>query len=665
MMTTALTWYIETGSPYPMGATLTERGANFTLFSHHAEKVELCLFDGANESRLQMPARSGSVFHGFVPGVKAGQRYGFRVYGDNGKPGNRFNPQKLLIDPYSKKIDGKPHYRTPEEMAWFHFADGRDNAALAPKSIVVGASIFDWEDDRRPNTPWHKTVIYEAHIKGLTKQFPDLQHAGTYRALADERVISYLKNLGITAVELLPLHQHLDEYHLQYSGLSNYWGYNTYSHFAVEPDYAAQAEHADEELKTAVKALHRAGLEVILDVVYNHTADQDEHGPMLCQRGIDNASWYWTQQDGRYENWSGCGNTLNVAQRDVARWVADSLRYWAETFHIDGFRFDLGTILGREPQFQAHGRFLNLLYQDPQLASCKLIAEAWDIGADGYHVGSFPAPFSEWNGRFRDDMRAFWVWESGNLGAFAERLSGSADIFGHNGRPPSASVNFITAHDGFTLNDLVSYNEKHNHANGEHNRDGHNDNISYNHGAEGATDDTEILTAREYTAKALLASLFLSAGTPMLLGGDEFGNSQQGNNNGYCQDNTLTWLDWPSAKHPLQNYTQQLINLRAQIPLIGLNRWWQADDVRWLDSFGSEMTEEDWHNRHSKAMQVAISGGWLLLVNAKRQPQSFKLPQGNWQLASTPSEKFDYTKNGLFSVEHMGIWVLQKHDTRP
>lgn len=658
------TWHIEAGRPYPLGVSLQENGANFAVFSFNAEAVELCLFDGGQETRLKLPSRFGTVFCGFVPNVKAGQRYGFRAYAENvGGHYACFNPQKLLIDPYAKKIDGKPRYRNAEEMAWFHHSDDRDNAAVAPKSVVVPSEGFDWGDDRHPDTPWQHTVIYEAHVKGLTRQFPDLEHAGTYRALADQRVIGYLQQLGVTAVELLPVHQHLDEYHLQQAGLSNYWGYNTYSHFALEPDYAANPQHAADEFKQAVKALHQAGIEVIIDVVYNHTAEQDIGGPTLCQRGLDNSLWYWQNAAFEYENWSGCGNTLKVVNRDISRWVMDSLRYWVQEFHIDGFRFDLGTVLGREPGFNAYGRFLNGLFQDPVLAGRKLIAEAWDIGEDGYHVGKFPQPFAEWNGLFRDDMRAFWNWESGNLGVFAGRLSGSADTFDHSGRLPSASVNFITAHDGFTLQDLVSYNEKHNDANGEQNRDGHNENFSYNHGTEGASSDASVVESREYTAKALLASLFLSAGTPMLLSGDEFGNSQQGNNNSYCQDNATAWLDWPPQPHVLQDYVRGLIGLRKQIKLLNTDTWWKPSQALWLNSDGLEMSEADWYDYSTKAMQVLLDGEWLLLVNGKRTAQNFKLPQGSWTTSFVPSEKFNYEPDcAQYEVLHMGIWVLRKAD---
>lgn len=653
---------VYSGVPYPMGATLADGGVNFAVCSERAERVELCLFDGSHETRLTLPSRCGSVFCGFVPEIGAGQRYGFRVYGKN-THGACFNPQKLLADPYARKIDGKPSYRDAAEMAWFRPEDGRDNAAVAPKCVVVGSSRFDWEDDRRPRISKGKTVLYEAHVKGLTKQFPDLAHAGTYRALCDERVIAYLKDLGVTTVELLPVHLHLDEYHLQQTGLRNYWGYNTYAHFAVETDYAADARDADDELKQAVKTLHRAGLEVVLDVVYNHTTEQDETGAMLCQRGIDNALWYWQKHDGTYENWSGCGNTLKAAHRDVARWIADSLRYWAQDFHIDGFRFDLGTILGREPDFRADAHLFRIIYQDPALADLKLIAEAWDVGADGYRLGGFPQPFAEWNGRFRDDMRAFWVWENGNLGAFAERFAGSSDLFAHANRQPSDGINFITAHDGFTLRDLVSYNEKHNLANGENNRDGHNDNISYNHGIEGETDDASVLESREYTAKALLASLFLANGTPMLTAGDEFGNSQQGNNNGYCQDNPTTWLDWGNADRSLLDYTKQLIALRREIALIGEDIWWNDSRVAWLNTDGMPMKPENWHDRSSKAMQIVLDGKWLVLVNGARSRRLFNLPQGRWKISCVPSQKFNYnmTANCL-TAEHMGIWILQNED---
>ena len=650
---------MQPGRPYPMGATPENGGVNFTLFSSCADKVELCLFDGGHETRLPLPAKSGAVYHGFVAGIGAGQRYGYRVYGqDRPSEGMYFNPHKLLLDPYAKAVEGNAVYATPSQLAWFRPENNRDNAGVAPKSVVVGASEFDWGDDQLPQTPLAQSVIYEAHVKGFTRLFPDLADAGSYRALADKRVIGHLKDLGITAVELLPVQQHLDERHLQERGLSNYWGYNTCSHFAVEPRYAARPEEAADELRAAVKALHQAGIEVILDVVYNHTAEQDVFGPMLCQRGIDNAAWYWVNQAGEYENWSGCGNTVRVAGRENTRWIMDSLRYWAEAFHIDGFRFDLAAILGREPEFNAYGRFFQACYQDPLLAGRKLIAEPWDIGWGGYQMGGFAAPWAEWNDRFRDDMRAFWVHQSGNLGAFAERFAGSSDIFRHSGKKPSDGINFITAHDGFTLHDLVSYNSKHNEANGEDNRDGHNDNISDNHGIEGDTDDAAILEAREYTAKALLASLLLANGTPMLLAGDELGNSQQGNNNGYCQDNEITWLAWAQQDGRLKEYVQQLTALRREIGLLQEDIWWDGR-VQWLDAGGVPMDEAAWHNTDTKAMQIVLDNQWLLLVNGQRSEQRFTLPQAGWACRLAPSERFRHATDRC-SVEHMGIWLFHK-----
>lgn len=653
------TYTVSDGLCWPMGASVRDGGVNFALFSTCADKIELCLFDGDTETRLPLPARSGHIHHGFVAGIGAGQRYGYRVYGQNRPSENIvFNPNKLLLDPYAKAVDGQPVYADAEQLAWFRPDDARDNAAVAAKSVVQMPSEFDWSGDRLPQTPLARSVIYEAHVKGLTRLFPDLANAGTYRALADQRVRGHLKSLGITAVELLPVQQHLDERHLQEMGLRNYWGYNTWSHFAVEPRYAAEPERAADELREAVKALHSDGIEVILDVVYNHTAEQDETGPMLCQRGIDNAAWYRVDGNGAYENQSGCGNTLRLAQPEVLRWAMDSLRYWADEFHIDGFRFDLAAVLGRAPDFDAAAAFFQACAQDPVLVGRKLIAEPWDIGRGGYQLGAFPPPFAEWNDRFRDDMRAFWVKQNGALGIFAERFAGSADIFRRRNKKPSDGINFITAHDGFTLHDLVSYNGKHNQANGENNRDGHNDNLSDNHGIEGETDDEAVLEAREYTAKALLASLILANGTPMLLAGDEFGNSQQGNNNGYCQDNATTWLQWPeeASEGRLKEYVRALITLRREISLLGEDVWWDGR-VEWLDAGGTTMTEAAWHNHESKAMQILIDKKWLLLVNGKRGGQIFTLPQTGWTCRLAPSENSLQSDDG-YHVAHMGIWLF-------
>ncbi|OSI32814.1 glycogen debranching protein GlgX [Neisseria dumasiana] len=650
---------ISGGLPYPLGATVRDGGVNFAVFSSSAEKIELCLFEGGTETRITLPAKSGGVFHGFVPNIAAGQRYGYRVYGTHyPELGLLFNPQKLLLDPYAKAVDGKPQYRNERELAHFHYRNGSDNAAVAPKSVVVEEQPFDWENDRHPNTPWAQTVIYEAHVKGLTKLMPDVQHAGTYAALADGRVIGRLKALGITAVELLPIQTHLDEYHLQQRGLSNYWGYNTCSHFAVETGYAADPQQAANELRRAVKALHQAGIEVILDVVYNHTAEQDlDVGLMLCQRGIDSPAWYWQDGEGRLCNWTGCGNTVQIAGHNATRWVMDSLRYWVQSFHIDGFRFDLGTVLGREPDFHSNARFFQTARQDPVLAGRKLIVEPWDIGAGGYSLGQFPYPFAEWNDRFRDDMRAFWLQDSGNVGIFAERLAGSSDIFQARSRQPSAGVNFITAHDGFTLQDLVSYNDKHNEANGEGNRDGHSHNLSWNHGAEGETDDAAVNLARSRTVKALLASLLLSNGTPMLTAGDESGNSQQGNNNGYCQDNEICWLDWHRRNEEREQYTRELLAVRREIPLLNEDVWWSSRRVQWLNSDGLEMKSRDWDDRTAKALQIRIDNKWLLLVNGKHSPQTFVLPHGRWVCRLAP-EDVPVSVQPECSVSHAGIWIF-------
>lgn len=653
---------IQSGDPYPMGATVRDGGVNFAIFSAHATAIDLCLFDEQGvETRFRLPENDGFIWHGFVVGIGVGQRYGYRVYGEYApEKGYFFNPNKLLIDPYSKQLDGKPVYRNASELAWYRVDNQHDNGSIAPKSVVVGKSDFDWQDDQHPNTPMSQTVIYEAHVKGFTQLFPDLANAGTYRALTDQRVIDYLKNLGITAVELLPIHEHLDEGHLQALGLKNYWGYNTYSHFAVERSYASDPLQAADEFRQAVKALHAAGLEVILDVVYNHTAEQDARGPTLCQRGIDNTSWYWvSEESGNYYNWAGTGNALKMTGRDILRWAVDSLRYWVQEFHVDGFRFDLGTVMAREPEFNVYRGFFSVLYQDPILIKRKLIVEAWDIGSDGYHLGNFTYPYSEWNGAFRDDVRRFWCEHNGDLAALATRWAGSDDLFGKGGRKPSASINFITAHDGFTLHDLVCYQHKHNHDNGEQNRDGHNENLSNNHGIEGPTNDQHINQLRNHTRKALLATLMLSNGTPMLLAGDEMGNSQHGNNNAYCQDNKIGWVDWQHDQSDLHDYVRELIMLRGEIELLQKNKWFDEQDVCWLKPDGTKMEDKDWQNTTIKAMQIQLDKKWLICINGKYTKESFRLPENvAWRCRSTPSLPCNYKKHQL-KVSHMGVWVFQ------
>lgn len=654
---------MQSGKPYPMGATVCDNGVNFAVYSANANAIELCLFDEQHhETRFRLPEKDGFIWYGFVANIGAGQRYGYRVYGEYApEKGYFFNPNKLLIDPYSKQLDGKPILRNADELAWYRPEDARDNAHIAPKSVVVGASQFDWQNDKHPNTPIGQTIIYEAHVKGFTQQFPDLAHAGTYLALADKRVIQYLQTLGVTAVELLPIHEHLDEYHLQALGLHNYWGYSTYSHFSVERDYAANPLQAADEFRQAVKALHAAGIEVILDVVYNHTAEQDLKGAMLCQRGMDNVNWYWVNEEtGNYFNWAGTGNALKMVNRDVLRWAADSLRYWVQEFHVDGFRFDLGTVMAREPEFNVYRGFFSLLYQDPILAQRKLIVEAWDIGDNGYHLGNFACPYLEWNGAFRDDVRQFWCEQNGDLGALATRWAGSSDLFHKCGRKPSASLNFITAHDGFTLRDLVSYNKKHNQMNQEHNQDGHNENHSHNHGTEGNTHNPQINTLRQYTSQALLATLLLANGTPMLLAGDEFGNSQRGNNNAYCQDNSISWLDWHNSEHDscLQNDVRQLIGLRRKIELLNQNIWFDDESVSWRNTDGKIMQLIDWQDKNKKAMQIQLAQNWLICINGKHAAEVFRLPENkNWQCHYAPSQEFTL-QNNMLNVAHLGVWVF-------
>lgn len=660
-------WTIRAGRADPLGACVRDGGVNFVLFSAQAEKIELCLFVADQETRLCLPARSGHLWHGFVPGATAGLRYGYRIHGGAGA--RYCNPQKLLIDPYTRALDGSPGYGSAEERAWFDPGDSRDNAARAAKSVVSGNHACDWGDDSHPDVAWAQTVIYEVHVKGFTRLFPDLKHAGSYRALADPRVIAHLTRLGVTAVELLPIQQHFDEAELQRRGMVNYWGYNTVAHFAVEPRYAADSAQAAAEFSAAVKALHSAGIEVILDVVYNHTAEEDRKGPLLCQRGIDNAAWYLTDDAGDYLNHSGCGNTVQVAHRDITRWLLDSLRYWVENFHVDGFRFDLATVLGREPEFAPYGKFFQALYQDPVLRARKLIVEPWDLGDRGYQLGAFAQPLSEWNGRFRDDIRRFWVQQSGALGLFAERFAGSSDLFCHDGRAPAASLNFITAHDGFTLRDLVSYDHKHNEANGEQNQDGSEDNFSDNHGVEGKTRDPEILAARRDTQKALLATLLLANGTPMLLAGDEFGHSQQGNNNAYCQDNETTWLNWRDRDEELLSYCRALIACRKEFTESGGQGAWWGQNVRWFTCDAREMRAQDWSNRQTKALQILIDDHWLLLVNGKRGAQGFFLPEGAWRCRLAPREMQQQSLSPQDGVSQliipcMGLWVYRRASFR-
>ena len=654
------------GKPSPMGYSQTrENGlkiSNFALFSSAADAVELCLFRDGKESRFAM-SRTDDIWHVAIEGVELNDEYAFRITGKNDR--TLANPQKLMLDPYAKAVSHKPDLSSSEARSIFLLNDERDNAAVAPKGRIVDEH-FDWSGDCKPSIPWAQTIVYELNIKGfsqLNTRIPE-NIRGTYEALAHPENIAYFKSLGITSLEFLPVNFFIDEPHLQEKGLRNYWGYNPLAMFALEPSYAADQKQPLNEFKSMVKALHQAGIEVILDVVFNHTAESEKSFPTFCQRGIDDKTYYWQNEHGDYLNWTGCGNMLNLANDVTRKWVLDCLRYWVTECHVDGFRFDLATVLGREtPDFNPNAKLFAEMEQDEVLQKIKLIAEPWDIGHYGYQVGCFPAYFSQWNDRFRDDMCRFWLWQSGEVGAFAERFAGSSDIFKREGRLPHGSLNFITAHDGFTLRDLVSYNHKHNDANGEENRDGRNENYSYNHGIEGSQLDladewqSAVENNRVLSEKGLLGSLLLANGVPMLLAGDEFGNSQYGNNNAYCQDNEITWLKWDDFNQTLFDFTKQTIALRKKIQSLQQGAWWSDENVEWLNTRGNPMTLDDWHNRESKALQVMLDGKYLFLINAKTEPQSFYLPNGKWKkIAETENsviQQCDVSGIAFEVLEHM------------
>ncbi|WP_295976121.1 glycogen debranching protein GlgX [uncultured Xanthomonas sp.] len=651
---------IREGLPYPLGATWDGLGVNFALYSAHATKVELCLFDdrGREIERIALPEYTDEIWHGYLPDARPGQLYGYRVYGPYAPDaGHRFNPNKLLLDPYAKQLVGELKwapalfgYTIGHKDADLSF-DRRDSAAYMPKCAVIDPA-FTWGKDQRPQTPWDSTVIYETHLRGTTMRHPSVPEAwrGTFSGLKVDEVVEHIKRLGMTAVELLPVHAFVDDEYLLKQGLRNYWGYNTIGFFAPHPRY--MATRTVSEFKQMVARLHSAGLEVILDVVYNHTAEGNELGPTLSFKGIDNASYYRLAEDRRfYINDTGTGNTFDLTNAGALRMVNDSLRYWVAEMHVDGFRFDLATILGREHHgFDPKGGFLDACRQDPLLSQVKLIAEPWDVGPGGYQVGAFPPGWSEWNDKFRDNVRAFWRGDEGQLAELATRLTGSADLFNHRGRRPTASVNFVTAHDGFTLHDLVSYSHKHNEANGEHNRDGSDNNISANYGVEGETDDEQINALRLRQMRNLLATLLLSQGTPMLLAGDEFGRSKGGNNNTYCQDNELTWLNWEAGPraHQLSAFVSRLTHLRAHYPLLHRARFFDGvydeelgiKDVTWLAPDGGEMTEASWHDPHARALMMRLDGRapssglrqaasnvtLLMIVNGAVEDVEFTLP---------------------------------------
>ena len=666
------------GTPYPLGATYDGAGTNFSIFSEGAERIELCLFDDAGtETRVDLPEMVAFCWHGYVPDVGPGQRYGYRVHGpwdpDNGQ---WYNPAKLLLDPYAKAIEGKVDWN--EAVFPYHFDNPEnskndlDSGPFMPKAIVTNP-WFDWQNDRAPRTPWHKTIIYETHVKGFTARHPEIPERirGTYEAIAHPAAIDHLKKLGITAVELLPVHHFIHDSHLVDRGLRNYWGYNSIGYLAPHNEYAASGQRGQQvqEFKNLVRTLHREGIEVILDVVYNHTAEGNHLGPVLSMKGIDNAAYYRTMADNRryYMDYTGTGNTLNMRHPHVLQLMMDSLRYWILEMHVDGFRFDLAATLARELHaVDRLSAFFDIIQQDPVVSQVKLIAEPWDVGEGGYQVGNFPPLWSEWNGKYRDSVRDYWLGTDEPLGEIAYRFTGSSDLYEGTGRRPYASVNFITAHDGFTLNDLVSYNDKHNEANGENNQDGESHNRSWNLGAEGPTDDPAVNAARNRQKRNFLATLFLSQGIPMLLGGDEIGRTQQGNNNAYCQDNEISWYDWDNADQDLLAFTRAIIEFRRKHPVFMRRRWFQGQplhgsgvtDIGWFKPDGTPMTEQDWEEGYANSLGVFLNGeaiptrdprgervlddSFYILFNAWNDAITFTLPQGpwgdRWQLILSTSE---------------------------
>jgi isoamylase len=698
---------IEEGLPNPLGATWDGRGTNFAVFSANATKVEVCIFDSTGDkeiSRTELPEYTDQIFHGYLPEVGPGTLYGFRVHGPyEPDHGHRFNPNKLLLDPYARAHAGDLTWNpavfgykmeSGDDLTF----DDRDSAAFVPKCVVVD-SAFDWVGDAdRTLVPWDRTIVYETHVKGFTKRHPEVpeQLRGTYAGLGVKAVVDYIKSVGVTSVELLPVHTFINDNNLQEKGLSNYWGYNTIGFFSPDPRYAADVPNSLREFKEMVARYHAAGLEVILDVVYNHTAEGNEKGPTLSFKGIDNASYYRLLPDQKryYINDTGTGNTVNLSHPRVIQMVTDSLRYWEQEMHVDGFRFDLGTILAREPSgFDEQSGFLKAVDQDPTLARIKLIAEPWDCGPGGYQVGGFPPGWAEWNDKFRDVVRDFWRGEA-LAGELTPRLCGSGDLFNREGRRSWASVNFVTAHDGFTLRDAVTYNDKHNEANGEGNRDGNSSNRSWNCGVEGETDDPEINKLRQRQVRNILSTLLLSQGLPMLLAGDEMGRTQHGNNNAYCQDNEISWVDWAvdDAGRDLLKFTQKLIALRNRYPVLRRSRFLTGElntelgvrDVTWINANGSEMQDWQWKDAGMKCFGMMIDGRAqvtgirkrgdqatvLLVMNAYEGAVDFRFPEvpeaKNWRLLldtnipdSTADEVFGFGDNYEVTGRSMLAFLLE------
>jgi len=666
------------GAPYPLGASYDGAGVNFALFSENATAVELCLFgdaEGNDETaRFRLTEQTDQVWHIYLPGIAPGQRYGYRVHGPyEPKSGHRFNPAKLLIDPYAKALDRE--FSLDNSLFGYEVGnrdadlsrDDRDDSSLMPKSVVAD-SKFSWGHDRRLNIPWHETVIYELHVKGFTARHPLVPPnlRGTYAGLASPWVIEYFRSLSVTAVELMPIHQAMVDRHLSEQGLVNYWGYNSIAYFAPDVRYSSSGRLGEQvrEFKAMVKVFHRAGIEVILDVVYNHTAEGNHLGPTLCMRGIDNANYYRLKSDERryYVDYTGCGNTLNMVSPRALQLVMDSLRYWVLEMHVDGFRFDLAAALARElHDVDRLGAFFDIIHQDPVLSQVKLIAEPWDLGEGGYQVGNFPPLWSEWNGKYRDSVRDYWRGNDQTLAEFAYRLTGSSDLYRAGGRSPTASINFVTSHDGFTLTDLVSYNEKHNEANGEQNRDGESHNRSWNCGHEGPADDAAINELRARQKRNFLATLMLSQGVPMIRAGDEIGHTQAGNNNPYCQDNEISWLNWDNADQQLLEFSRRLVMFRKRHPVFRRRKWFQdrqlhgnsIRDIGWFKPDGGEMSEEDWKIGFAKSLGVYLNGSsftgpdamgnpvsdatFYIVFNAHHNPLGFILPGAEWGQRWTPA----------------------------
>ena len=656
---------VRPGTPYPLGAVYDGAGTNFSLFSEIAESVEICLFDDQDEeTRIELRELTGNCWHVYLPEVEPGQRYGFRVHGPWApEEGHRCNPAKLLLDPYAKAIDGQVQWH--EAVFPYLFDEGpdskndQDSAPYLPRG-VVHQPHFDWSGDRRLQIPWHETIIYETHVKGITARHPDIPEElrGSYAALGEPVMIDYFKKLGITAVELMPVHHFIHDKHLIDRNLRNYWGYNSIGYFAPHNEYASNSRPGAvvSEFKQMVKRLHQAGIEVILDVVYNHTAEGQPLRPDFCFRGIDNANYYRLTEDRRYYmDYTGTGNSLNMSPPSVLQMIMDSLRYWVLEMHVDGFRFDLAATLARElHDVDRLSTFFDIIHQDPVLNQVKLIAEPWDVGEGGYQVGNFPVVWSEWNGKYRDCVRDFWRGEEQTLGELAYRFTGSSDLYENTSRLPYASINFITAHDGFTLQDLVSYNQKHNEANGEDNQDGENHNRSWNCGEEGPTDDEAVLELRLRQKRNFLATLLLSQGIPMLLGGDELGRTQDGNNNAYCQDNEISWYDWEQIDEAFLEDCRRMILFRREHPVFRRRGWFQGrsirgsreKDIAWFTHQGELMSEEDWDKGYAKSLGIFLNGNTIpnphprgepvtddsfyVVLNAHHESLDFRLPESQW-----------------------------------